>query len=76
MQTLLGDLGHFLIISAFSTAIGASISYYRSIVTKTQLHRSKYITDARSFFVLHIIAIWASVAVLFYLIFNDKIKKI
>jgi len=74
-QLILGDLGHFLIISAFATSIASSISYYRSIVLKNRsVNGSKFITDGRSFFILHLLSVWTSVGVLFYLIFNDHFE--
>ncbi|MEM1136599.1 MAG: hypothetical protein AAGI07_12235 [Bacteroidota bacterium] len=70
IHTFVGNLGHFSVIIAFTSALVAAFSYgYAAKIDDKDLRKSwqKY---ARGAFVLHGLAVFTIIGSLFYIIYN------
>lgn len=71
INTLVGNLGHFLVIVSFVTALVSSAAYFQAVQTQNDLLKNKsWVRFARIFFLIHGLSIIAVVGTLFYMIYN------
>ncbi len=69
LHTFVGNLGHFLIILAFITAIISAIVYFLAS-SDNPLKQKEWTVFGRSIFFVHAIAVFGTVFILFYIITN------
>ena len=68
LRSLLGQIGHLMVIISFVTAILSSIGFFMAVREKSlELSWKKF---ARSAFYIHFIAVMATVVALFAIIYN------
>ncbi len=70
IHTFIGNLGHFLVIAAFITALIATYGYVKSVYATDPAEKKSWAKYARGVFFLHGIAVAGIVGALFYIIHN------
>jgi len=70
IHTFVGNLGHFLIIASFITALVATYGYVKSVYAVDLVEKSKWAKYARTVFIAHGAMVMGVVGTLFYIIHN------
>lgn len=70
IHTFVGNLGHFLIIASFVTALVATYGYVKSVYATELTEKSSWARYARLVFIAHSILVVGIVVTLFYIIHN------
>ena len=70
IHTFVGNLGHFLIIASFITALVATYGYVKSVYAVDLSEKSRWSKYARTVFIAHGLLVIGVVGTLFYIIHN------
>jgi cytochrome c-type biogenesis protein CcmF len=70
IHTFVGNLGHFLIIASFVSALVATYGYVKSVYAVELAEKASWATYARTVFIAHSVFVVGIVVTLFYIIHN------
>lgn len=70
IHTFVGNLGHFLIIASFVSALVATYGYVKSVYAIELVDKASWAKYARTVFIAHSVFVIGIVATLFYIIHN------
>ncbi|MFT7162234.1 MAG: cytochrome c-type biogenesis protein CcmF, partial [Bacteroidia bacterium] len=70
IHTFVGNLGHFLIIASFISALVATYGYVKSVYAIELVDKTSWATYARTVFIAHSVFVIGIVGTLFYIIHN------
>lgn len=67
---LVGDLGHFFVITSFITALGSFFSYFKATVAQKLDPKNQWLTNGRVLFFIHAVSVIGIAVTLFIILYN------